>query len=69
MTKRRNSNMKRYIKPATRWAEIEIESLVAQSPGLTDGSNVMNKCATDDDDDNFYSREFTSGSSLWDKEW
>lgn len=57
--------MKTYIKPATRWAEVEIEALIAQSPnGMEDGTPLNEELG-----EGQFSREYTSSSSLWDKEW
>lgn len=57
--------MKRYIKPETKVMKIELESMIAASPGASDSLDSSN---TIKDSSMFESKKHNSGttSSLWD---
>ena len=58
--------MKKYIEPNTRCIDIELESLIADSPqGMQDGARLQNKYYGDEQEQLVKSQ----GSFNWDNEW
>lgn len=60
--------MKKYIEPKNRCIEIDLESLIADSPqGMTNGASLYS--LTNDQDQLVKEQESFGSHNLWDNEW